>query len=76
MNQELLFSFHELLSTLINQPSRWPDQVANISTLLRQMQHLLNMLRPHQVSCKVQLAATSDQRPVRLCDHMCVTRLA
>lgn len=50
MNEELLFSFHELLSILISQPSRWPQQIADISTLLRQMHHLLNMLRPHQVS--------------------------
>lgn len=50
MNKELLFSFQELLSVLIDQPSNWSQRVADISSLLRQMHHLLNMLRPHQVS--------------------------
>ena len=49
MNKELLFSFQELLSVLIDQPSSSPNRIADIGTLLRQMHHLLNMLRPHQV---------------------------
>lgn len=58
MNEELLFSFQELLTVLIDQPSSWSNHVADISALLRQMHHLLNMLRPHQVSIAVaQLAS-------------------
>jgi len=49
MNKELLFSFQELLSVLIDQPSSSPNRIADIGALLRQMHHLLNMLRPHQV---------------------------
>ena len=49
MNKELLFSFQELLSVLIDQPSSSPKHIADIGALLRQMHHLLNMLRPHQV---------------------------
>ena len=49
MNKELLFSFEELLSVLIEQPSSSPNRIADIGALLRQMHHLLNMLRPHQV---------------------------
>lgn len=48
MNKELLFSFQELLSVLIDQPSSSPKHIADIGALLRQMHHLLNMLRPHQ----------------------------
>ncbi|DBA83653.1 TPA: hypothetical protein ACH3X1_006210 [Trebouxia sp. C0004] len=49
MNKELLFSFEELLSVLIDQPSSSANRIADIGDLLRQMHHLLNMLRPHQV---------------------------
>ena len=49
MNKELLFSFQELLSVLIDQPSSSSKRIADIGALLRQMHHLLNMLRPHQV---------------------------
>ncbi|DBB08705.1 TPA: hypothetical protein ACH3X3_008143 [Trebouxia sp. C0006] len=48
MNKELLFSFQELLSVLIDQPSSSSKRIADIGALLRQMHHLLNMLRPHQ----------------------------
>lgn len=50
MNRELLFSFQELISALIDQPSSWSQRVVDISLMLRQMQHLLNTLRPHQVT--------------------------
>lgn len=65
LNKEVLFSFHELLSFLINQPSQMSQQTANISTLLRNMHHLLNMLRPHQVStskveCPLLMLVTSS----------------
>ena len=49
MNKELLFSFQELLSVLIDQPSSSSKRIADIGALLRQMHHLLNMLRPRQV---------------------------
>lgn len=49
MNKELLFSFQELLSVLIDQPCSSSNRVSDIGALLRQMHHLLNMLRPHQV---------------------------
>lgn len=48
MNQELLISFQELLTVLVNQPGGAPQLVTDISSLLRQMQYLLNLLRPHQ----------------------------
>lgn len=52
MNTELLFIFRELISALIDQPSSWSQHVSDVSSMLRQMQHLLNTLRPPQVSTR------------------------
>lgn len=61
MNEELLFSFQELLTVLIDQPSSWSNHVTDISALLRQMHHLLNMLRPHQVRLVLTQFATDSK---------------
>lgn len=52
MNREVLLIFRELISALIDQPSSWSQRVSDVSSMLRQMLHLLNTLRPHQVSTK------------------------
>ncbi|KAL3130764.1 hypothetical protein ABBQ38_000109 [Trebouxia sp. C0009 RCD-2024] len=78
MNRELLFIFRELISALIDQPSSWSQRCTDISSMLRQMQHLLNALRPHQASVTLanSLQAETQQRNLAVADLKAQTATA
>ncbi|KAK9864550.1 hypothetical protein WJX84_006703 [Apatococcus fuscideae] len=48
LNKELLFNFLRLLDYLVDQPSQYARQVEQIGQILRNMRHLLNLLRVQQ----------------------------
>ena len=54
MNTELLFNLMELLDMLSYRPSQWPAQAEAVGRLMRQMHHLLNVMRRHQVGLSYQ----------------------
>ena len=54
MNTELLFNLMELLDMLSYRPSQWPAQAEAVGRLMRQMHHLLNVVRRHQVGLSCQ----------------------
>ncbi len=50
LNHGLLFLFIELLSVLVEQPSQYAQSLMQVLATLQNMQHLVNLLRPHQVT--------------------------
>ncbi|KAK9827530.1 hypothetical protein WJX74_008403 [Apatococcus lobatus] len=48
LNKELLFNFVRLLDCLVDRPSQFARQVEQIGRILRNMRHLLNLLRVQQ----------------------------
>ncbi|PSC76622.1 mediator of RNA polymerase II transcription subunit 7a-like [Micractinium conductrix] len=48
LHRELVAQVLELLAVLTDKPSMWARQVENTSAVLRNMQHLCNLLRPVQ----------------------------
>ncbi|KAL4855360.1 putative anion transporter 6 [Chlorella vulgaris] len=48
LHRELAANLLELLSVLVDKPSMWARQVENTSAVLRNMQHLCNLIRPVQ----------------------------
>ncbi len=49
LNKELLFNFVRLLDCLVDRPSQYARQIEQIGQILRNMRHLLNLLRVQQV---------------------------
>jgi mediator of RNA polymerase II transcription subunit 7 len=49
LNRELLLQFLELTDALVERPSQSARQVEAMTLILRNIHHLLNSLRPHQV---------------------------
>ncbi len=50
LNRELLLQFLELTDALVERPSQSARQVEAMTLILRNIHHLLNSLRPHQVA--------------------------
>ena len=50
LNRELLFAFVGMLGAVAEAPSQSARSVELVGALARNLQHLLNMLRPHQVN--------------------------
>ncbi|KAL4421896.1 hypothetical protein ABPG77_003698 [Micractinium sp. CCAP 211/92] len=48
LHRELVAQVLELMGVLVDKPSMWARQVESTSTVLRNMQHLCNLLRPVQ----------------------------
>jgi mediator of RNA polymerase II transcription subunit 7 len=49
LNRDLQLHILELTDVLIERPSQYARRVEDISLILRNMHHLLNSMRPHQV---------------------------
>ena len=49
LNRELLFAFADMLGAISERPSQSARSVETVGILARNLQHLLNLLRPHQV---------------------------
>lgn len=52
LNRELILQFLELTDALIERPSQSARCVEDMTLILRNIHHLLNSLRPHQVLLK------------------------
>ncbi|KAI7838248.1 hypothetical protein COHA_007993 [Chlorella ohadii] len=48
LHRELVANVLELVTVLVDKPSLWARQVENVGAVLRNMQHLCNLLRPTQ----------------------------
>lgn len=69
LNKEVLFTFLELLNTLVESPGLTPasrtqydTQMMGLGLLMWNMHHLLNLLRPHQVCNAQKLAVCLPKR--------------
>ena len=51
LNRELLFAFTDMLGLVAGRPSQSARSVELVGMLARNLQHLLNLLRPYQVGC-------------------------
>lgn len=49
LNRELQLHILELADILVERPSQYARKVEDISLIFKNMHHLLNSLRPHQV---------------------------
>lgn len=49
LNRELQLHFLELADVLVERPSQYARRVEEISLIFKNLHHLLNSLRPHQV---------------------------
>lgn len=63
LNRELLFAFADMLAAISERPSQSARSVETVGILARNLQHLLNLLRPHQVPA----AGYWRPRPVKYC---------
>eukprot|EP01026_Neomeris_dumetosa_P009296 TRINITY_DN13110_c0_g1_i9.p4 TRINITY_DN13110_c0_g1~~TRINITY_DN13110_c0_g1_i9.p4 ORF type:complete len:101 (+),score=18.14 TRINITY_DN13110_c0_g1_i9:239-541(+) len=48
MNKELPYAFLELVNCLLEQPSEHPRRLEDVGVILRNMYHLINIIRPIQ----------------------------
>ena len=79
LNKELLFNFLRLLDYLVDQPSQYARQVEQIGQILRNMRHLLNLLRVQQVALGLLCwpISCSFADPTRLsCAEQCRCKLS
>ncbi|KAK7255864.1 hypothetical protein RIF29_29289 [Crotalaria pallida] len=53
LNGELMLHILELTDILIQRPSQFARRVEDISTVFKNMHHLLNLMRPHQARATV-----------------------
>lgn len=53
LNREVLLQFMDLINNLVQQPSDFARKVEDIGVLFKNIHHLLNSLRPHQVRMKI-----------------------
>ncbi|GAQ78766.1 Transcriptional coactivator [Klebsormidium nitens] len=60
LNRELVFTYLELVDVLAERPSQYARRVEDIGLILKNMHHLLNLLRPHQAQATV-LHALEEQ---------------
>jgi mediator of RNA polymerase II transcription subunit 7 len=51
LNRELQLHILELADVLVERPSQYARRVEDISLIFKNLHHLLNSLRPHQVKC-------------------------
>ncbi|KAJ6300369.1 hypothetical protein OIU76_021212 [Salix suchowensis] len=51
LNRELQLHILELADVLVERPSQYARRVEDISLVFKNLHHLLNSLRPHQVKC-------------------------
>lgn len=49
MNRELQLHILELADVLVGRPSQYAKRIGDISSIFKNLHHLLNSLRPHQV---------------------------
>ena len=50
LNRELQLHLLELADVLVERPSQYARRVEDISLIFKNLHHLLNSLRPHQVA--------------------------
>lgn len=60
LNRELLFSFVEMLSAVAERPSQSARSVETVGVLVSNIQHLLNLLRPHQAAATLEHLLTTE----------------
>lgn len=51
LNRELQLHLLELADVLVERPSLYARRVEEVSLIFKNLHHLLNSLRPHQVKC-------------------------
>lgn len=56
LNRELQLHILELADILVERPSQYARKVEDISLILKNMHHLLNSLRPHQVGLSLRIS--------------------
>jgi mediator of RNA polymerase II transcription subunit 7 len=49
LNRELQLHILELADVLVDRPSQYAKRIGEISSIFKNLHHLLNSLRPHQV---------------------------
>lgn len=50
LNRELQLHILELADVLVERPSQYAKRIGEISSIFKNLHHLLNSLRPHQVN--------------------------
>lgn len=60
LNRELLFAFANMLSSVASRPSQSARSVETVGALIRNIQHLLNLLRPHQAAATLEHILTVE----------------
>ncbi|XP_073132348.1 mediator of RNA polymerase II transcription subunit 7a-like isoform X2 [Henckelia pumila] len=62
LNRELQLHFLELADVLVERPSQYARRVEDISLIFKNLHHLLNSLRPHQIERRKQAVEDITRR--------------
>lgn len=76
LNRELLFAFTDMLAAVAGRPSQSARSVELVGVLARNLQHLLNLLRPHQVSVVKRRLGGSWNAPAMNLQRVCAIPVA
>lgn len=76
LNRELLFAFTDMLAAVAGRPSQSARSVELVGVLARNLQHLLNLLRPHQVSVVKRCLGGSWNAPAMNHQRVCAKHVA